>query len=617
VGVATDTLALPAWANPKRLRALQWVLVVGALLVLQGPAFKQSLEWTIHGDHISGDARQQIVPFLKFVEPAAFSDDYAANYYLDCLFPLGYLGLFRITTQIGIDPVLCARWLSHGLLLGALFGLGAVAHKLGGKWGALCATALALGSHAFLHRMNGGLPRSFGLPIMALTLAALAYARVAWCVAAVLLGALFYPVAGLLSGLCLTGWMLLPQRWGGSALPALRRWILLGGAAVLAAALLAPMALNGRKYGPFVRADELTAFPEAGPHGRYGPESRAPFPEFLDTLRPEFDRVLLAPGASWLPGAREWMLGENRQHPRRSLRYVWVTRLLSISMLLGSVLLARKQAAARRLLIVPCVVVLGYNVSRHVAPYAYLPERYISTVVPLLFCLAAATGVSGWWGLDSNVPWKKWLQRLVVGGYSIALLAAFGARLRPGEGLGVDVQAEKPLYAAIAALPPSARIAGWPEGPTDSIPYMSRRPAWVTFETHQAFHKEYILEMRRRMRAFLDAYFATTLEPLLRLRDEFGVTHLLVDRTHFSKQPEYFEPFDTWAHDARLAGRGRKWEVLKQAKVASVFIDGKLQLLDLARLSAPPALPVEPPEGNEPEQLLPEPPVPEPSPSRP
>ncbi|MEE8156492.1 MAG: hypothetical protein V3T53_16170 [Phycisphaerales bacterium] len=61
----------------------------------------------------------------------------------------------------------------------------------------------------------------------------------------------------------------------------------------------------------------------------------------------------------------------------------------------------------------------------------------------------------------------------------------------------------------------------------------------------------YTLEMRRRMTAIICAYFASGPGPLMKLRDEFGVTHLIVDRRHYQKGANlsFFEPFDTMTHD--------------------------------------------------------------------
>jgi hypothetical protein len=91
--------------------------------------------------------------------------------------------------------------------------------------------------------------------------------------------------------------------------------------------------------------------------------------------------------------------------------------------------------------------------------------------------------------------------------------------------------------------------------------------------------------MRRRMQALIDAYFANDAVPLRRLREEFGVTHLLVDREHYGRHPpRYFEPFD--AMIAAAIGKLRaEPETLRQAPAAEVFEAGSFLLLDLSRVA--------------------------------
>ena len=82
----------------------------------------------------------------------------------------------------------------------------------------------------------------------------------------------------------------------------------------------------------------------------------------------------------------------------------------------------------------------------------------------------------------------------------------------------------------------------------DNVPYLSRRNVFLTYETHQVMHLEYMQEMRTRMTALIDAYLGQDIQPLLDLNKRFGVEYLLVDKRHFTKgsplnPPRYFAPF--------------------------------------------------------------------------
>ena len=131
-------------------------------------------------------------------------------------------------------------------------------------------------------------------------------------------------------------------------------------------------------------------------------------------------------------------------------------------------------------------------------------------------------------------------------------------------------------------------------GVIDNVPYLLRRRVLVSFETHQPQYAGYVLSMRRRAQALFAAYFATTPEPILELRDRHGVTHLLIDYRALERPPRYFAPFDDDVERAVAAARGRGFEVLRQAATAAVHRDSRYLLLDLSRIEAT-ARPVESP----------------------
>jgi hypothetical protein len=141
----------------------------------------------------------------------------------------------------------------------------------------------------------------------------------------------------------------------------------------------------------------------------------------------------------------------------------------------------------------------------------------------------------------------------------------------------------RPLYAAVARLPPSAVVAGWPDETTDSVPYLSRRSVLVARETHMPFHLHFTELMRERTRALIAAYYATEPGPLGALRSRYGVTHLLLDRRNFAAPPLYFAPFEAEARAAFEAGH-RKGFVLEGVPAsATVATFSDYRLVELPR----------------------------------
>jgi len=90
------------------------------------------------------------------------------------------------------------------------------------------------------------------------------------------------------------------------------------------------------------------------------------------------------------------------------------------------------------------------------------------------------------------------------------------------------------------------------------------------------------------MRALIDATLATSNDPLIRLRDEHGVTHMLVYLPHLSgARLEYFDPFDQWIAEARSASGGKPLSLRNLVDNHAIYRDGGYALVDLRELSGP------------------------------
>jgi hypothetical protein len=263
---------------------------------------------------------------------------------------------------------------------------------------------------------------------------------------------------------------------------------------------------------------------------------------------------------------------------------------LLVLVTVGWARLAMRSRAAQRVLLLGLAAFVAHSIARHVAPFLYLPQRYVIYVVPLLVALLVPAAICGLLGPRRSGA----LQLVVRAAYTTILLAWLGGRVEPRAGLTVDLRSNAALYQFIARLPPTAVIAGWPNGPLDDIPYATRRAVLLSYELHQAFHRGYVTEARARMQALTAAYFSTSPEALLVLQQRWGVTHLLVDRRHLlGRTPGYFKPFDETIRRTLAAGRHQPFELLRQIPAAAVYNRGDLVLLELGRLLPP--SPTQPP----------------------
>jgi hypothetical protein len=351
---------------------------------------------------------------------------------------------------------------------------------------------------------------------------------------------------------------------------------------MLAVLLLLPSFISSRRYGDVVRPWETREYPEAGSRGRYDARSRPPFPGFFASLPAPLDVALLA-ARPFSETGQEWREVKRRRPSAEGYRTL--KGALLVLVLIGGAGLFVRNASARRVLLLGVASGAGHAVAREIAPLAYLPDRYVAYSAPLLAWLCVSTAGAGLFPRSFGAGPRRWLKFGSLGAGLATLLFFLTGVCTPTAGLTVDLRDGKRIYEAIGQLPPNAVVAGWPEGPVDQIPYAARRRVLLNSEVHQAFHKRYIEEMRRRMAALIDAYFATSPEPIRKLRDEFGVTHIIVRRSHLeSRPPSYFRPFDRWIARSVRDARGKPFELGNHFRKAKVMSEDGYVLLDLERV---------------------------------
>jgi hypothetical protein len=553
------------------------------LTILYGPALKAHIARSMNPLVFNGDVSVLIFPFFQYHERGLFPHDYFATYLCASL-PIGYRALYRIGANLW-DPAAISKVLPYILLVVTVGAIAAIARRLAGYFGALLAAMLVLSNGVFLAVMVGGLPRSFGLPALALTSAALVYGKPRLLAGIICASAAFYPPVAVQAGIALTIWLFaLPtQDRGGAAgwrFPRRARLIFLT-AAISAMVLLAGQ-LGSRPYGRSLGPKDAVDYPEIGSKGRLSLVDRPPFKIFPEAALDQGRSFFLTFGKPLSTKVQEW--AEVRTYPGANSNGDVVVELLMGVLLVGGVL-AAKGSTGRRFLILGAAAWLSHLLARAVTPSLYVPERYARyAVLILLPVLIPAVGAA----IGAQIAGR----RLAAFGQAVGVivigtmvLLPFAGRGSSDIGLNVDVTSRRQLYDFLRRLPKDALIAGWPAD-INHVPYVSRRQAFVTDELNRVFQKGYADEMRRRMHALIEAYFATDLGALERLRDHFGVTHLIFRQSILEKPPGYFEPFTDWTQKAFNDGRSKGFEVPRQIEAAKVFSDGPLIVLDLRRLSA-------------------------------
>jgi hypothetical protein len=535
-------------------------ILAGGLLALAlcyGPALVAHVRLAAVEGWVNDDSRVWVVPYLRQYDPTLLRNDLLQDYARACV-GIGYRSLFELGARLA-DPFLVGAFVTYSLYLVSLLAMGLAASRFGGVVAALAAVALCLGTSLFLGRLAGATPRAFAFPIVACGAAALAYGRLRALAAVVVVGAPFYAPAAFPLGVTLAVVALgLGPHWRGdlAAWSLRRRVALVALTGAVAAALVAPTALATRPYGPYITPSDLAAYPEAGPGGRFISGDGAPYLGLMAALRIEVLRgVGAARSADWTPAAT----------------LLTLTIVLAMAVVLA---LGRRDPAVGRLAAFAAVVLVGYHAAAYWAPWIYLPERYVRYPVPVLGVLLLVAAPSLLARRAGRPVAAAWL-----GGAVLALWLLLGPRGSAGVGLNVPPQRDG-FEDYLAGLPPDAVIAGWPSD-LNNVPLRAHRSVLLTAEHHLPFQTLYADEMRRRFAALLDAYLATEVGPLERLRARYGVTHLVFDLRHFADAPpRYFDPFDAVVA-ARLDATPREAFLLPTLRDRAAFTSGPMVVIDL------------------------------------
>ena len=135
---------------------------------------------------------------------------------------------------------------------------------------------------------------------------------------------------------------------------------------------------------------------------------------------------------------------------------------------------------------------------------------------------------------------------------AIFLASGFGYNLYFGKKHFISYP-HKGLYQFLATLPKDSLLAGHPEI-MDPVPLYSRRRVLVTAELSHPYMDGYYGKIKERSLRFFDAYYSASGQEILHFARKFGVTHLVVNREHFS--PEYlragnfyFQPYNDYVQN--------------------------------------------------------------------
>lgn len=525
---------------------------------------------------VNDDVRQQIFWMRQWLDPELFKGDLLADYARHYV-TWGVKGLYWLASWI-LDPISFSKFLPGLLFIFLALCLYRIGLKLGGRRLAWATVTVYWLMPFFLDNLAGGLARGFAAPLLAFFWLCWLEESPRGMAAALLLQALFIPYIFLVSALA-AGLAWLAGRTGKLASPPFpAHWPHF----LLLAAGVALVALMNRGYtaagfGPLVSYAEMLNRPEFYARGRY---AILPVPSiFWELISPwewlaPFRDLGLAAGIAVcvaLPAAVLWGLTRVDWRPLKP-------RLQPVLYLglAGLVLHFLAQVFLLQL---------------------FIPDRYLIYTVNLAYCLFLALG------LHTALKMERWPRHLAI----LLLIAAAGLGILRLKNVGLkDYAAYQPVYAALAATPKDAIIAGHPNL-MDNVPTFASRRAQATYKLAHPWSKGYWEKIEPRLEDLFTAYYAANPQEVIDFCRKYQVSFIVVDDRHFTPEflagGRFFVPLDRKATQyfghtladrvdvpffvpfdrqiARLTQGRRQFALLASKVFAATKLDGHLRLLDL------------------------------------
>lgn len=478
--------------------------------------------WLLRADLFYDDAAHHIFWLYRYADADLFPGDISVEYFRTSA-TWGYRTLYFGFARI-FDAQLAAESLSVLLLFAScllVWLIGKSADSSESEAAGLLAI-VALVVLLPLSQQKDVLPpiafqRSFSLPLLLLTLWALASGRYVWVGVSFLGAALLYPVVlpvqGLTAAVIFCTYVIterkMPPAWVANAV--------LGCAALIIAAVGVPVPPN---IGPAYTYLQAMQLPEFGPHGRLQMYEEG-------TLR------------YWSGGHRAG--------------FGWPPKTLVL------IAVATSLAAARgRLRSIPCAawvmgaVGVGLWGAMRMFPEQlmfglYLPNRHPKWALAALGVFALAAGSAAvlewaarWWRGRYPMRELSFRRGLAIGAplvvAAVLLPNAIQVWNRP-----VDKDLEE-AYAFIRGLPKETLVAAHPDL-GDFVPMRTRRSVLTSTEISMAWMKGYYAVMKPRVQASLRAAYATRIEDVDAALEPFGVDVMLSGPSVWEKTG-YLAPFD-------------------------------------------------------------------------
>ncbi len=514
--------------TPVRDRRLTW-LAIGWIAALAAVfAARLFLPQFLRVDLYADDVRQHVWWTQRFADPGLFPGDPLAAFMSRSLFDLyGWQALYRLLVPL-LDAQTVAELLPFALTAVVVaLGFSIGRRVSGGLLGGVIAGTFLVLSGSLRH-LEGGLPRSFALPVILFGTWALLGQRHALFGASILAGTLFYPQAAInlgslgVAALAFRIWKerRLPEAWPAAIVLAL------AGVAVMLLTYATPPPAD---VGPRITAEEARAMPEYWPGGRSKFFEKDPL-KFYFTGRNSGLEIRPAALAGWLAA------------------------IAVAAFLMGNVLPFEAWALAAAALV-------DFVLAHALIFTLHYPSRYVRYALPV-FAMMWISAVL------SRVILRLWSRvgaalrplgnpAVLAAASALVILVLSGrAAIKISREIGkVSPPGREAALAFLETLPKDTLIAAHPRD-ADRIPFRARRSVLASVETSLPYYAEYYRRAKERTMSELQACYATDFVDADRLHTLYGADVFLVNRRRYKERGwRSYAPLDKPASEWFELGR--------------------------------------------------------------
>lgn len=209
----------------------------------------------------------------------------------------------------------------------------------------------------------------------------------------------------------------------------------------------------------------------------------------------------------------------------------------------------------------------------------YGPARYVRYSLPIFLLILVAINLNK---LIGKIK-KKDMRLIILVFFFIVTIIVF----IPGLYSDYSIAPYPCLYNFLQSLPKDIFIAGHPAS-MDFIPVHARRKVLVNEETSQPMYADFYPVIRKRTYDFFNAYYSDSSKDIYAFCKQYNITHLIVERTHFSKDylskgQFYFNPFNDYIK--KLIENRKEFALMRVSKSEIIFEDGDILVIEVKKSS--------------------------------